>query len=180
METEAGKDAPSLRWRTGGIGCLLPLFVVAVLYFGLFAVRPAMLHDAAQGHGRVAAWLWLAEGMEWGGFNLPVALIAVYLLFETGRYGWRWADEEAARLTPEALIPHASLFMRPMKWSEIAGVRFVQRPQLHAIQPCLEIALRNGRRRLIRGVDNEGGAAERFAAEAMRRIREMGAGSGPA
>ena len=67
-----------------------------------------------------------------------------------------------------------------MRWSEIAGVRFVEMPELRASVPCLEIALRDGRRRLIRGVDNEDGAAERFAAEAMRRVREAAGGTAPA
>lgn len=180
METPVGRDALSLRWRTGGLGCLLPLMPIGALFFALLAVRPALLHRMDQGYQKVDAWLRLAEGMEWRGVNVPVSLFALYLLFETARYGWRWADEEAARLTPGALVPHGSLFMGPMTWSEIAGVRFVELPQRGAAVPCVEIALRNGGRRLIRGVDNEDGAAERFAAEAMRRVREGNAGSAPA
>lgn len=146
----------------------MPLLALAAILFGIAAFRPALVLELAE--GRRGGWLEWTSAVTAAGVNLPVALLSFYLLFETFRFGWRWADEEAARIGTRALIPHRSLLMRPIRWEEIADLRFVELPRGHTQVPTLQIDLADGGRRLIRGVDNEGGAAERFAALGRERL----------
>lgn len=152
-----------VRWRTGLIGWIFPLLVTTALLFGVAAFRPEMVAEAAAGRrGAMLAW---TSAVTVAGVNLPLALFAFYLAWETFRFGWRWADEVALTAGPEGLVPHGSLLMRRIDWDEVCDIRFVQIGRA----PSLLIELRNGRSRAIRGVDNEDGAAERFAAAARSR-----------
>jgi hypothetical protein len=159
-----------VRWRTGAIGCLLPLLVAAAVLFGVAAFSPSLVEDLSHRHG--GGFLRLTTGMDWGGVNVPVALLALYLAFETFRFGWRWADQYAVKATADGLVPHGSMFRRPMRWADIADVRFAVLPNARARVPALVIDLKGGRRLIIRGVDNADGQAERFA-ELVRKQLEL-------
>lgn len=157
-----------LRWRTGAIGCLLPLLVLTTTLFAFAATRPSLAAELAdERRGHLIAW---TSSLSAAGINVPLALLALYLGWETIRLAWRWIDEIAVAATDRGLVPHRSLFMRPIAWAEIADVRFVRLGRA----PSLLISLREGGSRSIRGVDNEGGAAEHFAASARRRLAGHG------
>ena len=162
-----------LRWRTRAIGCLLPLLAVATVLFGIAAFSPALFDELAG--GRRGQWIEWTSAVTVAGVNLPLALLTLYLLWETFRSAWRWADEVAVRITEEVIVPHGSLFMRPVPWSAIADVRVVQLPSARALTPALLIELRDGRRHRIKGIDNENAAAERFAAAARTRLERPAA-----
>jgi hypothetical protein len=153
-----------LRWRTGALGCLLPVMVLATALFGLAALRPELVAEMAD--QRRGGWLAWTAAVTVAGVNLPVAAIALYLAWETFRFGWRWADQVAVTAGDFGLVPHRSTFLPPMPWAEIEDVRFVRIGRA----PTLLVQLRGGRSRAIRGVDNEGEAAERFAAAARERV----------
>ena len=155
--------AATLRWRTGMIGCLLPLMLLATILFGLAAFRPALVAELAG--QRRGGWLIWTQSVSWAGVNLPVAALALYLAWQTFRFGWRWADRVAVTADGFGLVPHRSTFLRPMAWAEIEDVRFVRLGRA----PALLVRLRGGGARTIRGIDNEDGAAERFAEAARKR-----------
>jgi hypothetical protein len=153
-----------LRWRTGALGCLLPLVVAATLLFAIAAIRPTLAADLAD--ERRGALIGLTSGISVAGVNVPLALLALYLAWETFRFGWRWADQIAMAATDRELLPHASLFMKPISFSEVQDVRFITIGRA----PSLLVVLRTGGSRTIRGVDNQEGAAERFAAAVRERL----------
>lgn len=139
-----------------------------MVLFGIAAFRPWLVDELA--NGRRGAWIEWTSAVTVAGVNLPLAVATLWLAWETFRSAWRWADEVAVTITNGGLVPHGSLFMARMKWSEISDVRLVRIPRGQRIVPVLQIALRNGRSRMIRGIDNEDGAAERFAAAARARL----------
>ena len=165
-----------LRWRTGTIGCLLPLLAFGTVLFGVAAFRPALVDRMASGRG--GAFVEWTSAVTVSGVNLPLALLTIWLTWETFRLAWQWADQIAVRITEGGLEPHGSLYMRPMAWDRIADVRFVRLPAGWVTTPTLLIDLRNGGQRKIRGVDNEDGAAERFAAAARARLGGNRGGNG--
>lgn len=155
----------ALRWRTGAIGCLIPLAAIVMLLFGIAAFRPSLAEDMADGRG--GGWIDATAGLTVGGVHLPLALLSLYVAWEFVRLCWRLADETAVTATATGLVPHGSTLLKPMPWSDICDVSFA--PVGRA--PALVIRLRDGRQRAIRGVDNDGGAAEAFAAAARARVR---------
>lgn len=163
-----------LRWRTGAIGCLFPLMVAATVLFGGAALRPSLAADLAdERRGQLIAW---TSELTMAGVNVPLALLACYLGWETFRFAWRWIDEIAVAATPEGLVPHGSLFMKPIAWRDVADIRFI----MSGRAPGLLISLRDGRQRAIRGVDDEAGAADRFLEAArLRMANAAAAGSHP-
>ena len=153
-----------VRWRTGLIGCLFPFLAMATLLFAVAAFRPELVAELAT--ERRGGWLEWTSAVTVAGINLPLALLALYLAWETFRFGWRWADEVALTAGTAGLVAHRSLLMRRIAWDELRDIRFVQLGRA----PSLLIELRDGRSRAIRGVDNEDGAAERFAAAVRSRM----------
>lgn len=139
-----------------------------MVLFGIAAFRPSLVDGLVS--GRRGVWIEWTSAVTVAGVNLPLAVATLWLAWETFRSAWRWADEVAVTITDVGLLPHGSLFMARMKWSEIGDIRLVQIPRGRMIVPALQIALRNGRSRMIRGIDNEDGAADRFAAAARARL----------
>jgi hypothetical protein len=159
---DAGR-VEELRWRTGALGCLVPVMVAATALFVVAAIRPDLVADMAE-HRR-GGWLAWTSAVTFGGVNVPVAALALYLGWETFRVCWRWADEVAVTATDFGLVPHRSTFIAPMPWAEIEDVRFVRLGRA----PSLVVRLHGGRSRAIRGVEEGDGAAERFAQAARER-----------
>lgn len=169
--SEPGKSGSvdRLRWHRG-VGCLLPLIVFASVLFAIAAFSPALVEDLADGRrGDILRW---TAAVTVAGVNVPVALAALWLGWETFRFGWRWADEFAVVATPLGLVPHRSTWARPIAWEEIVDVRYMRIHRAHALM----IVLRNGRVRTIRGVDGEG--AGDFAARARSRLSTASQASG--
>lgn len=151
-----------LRWRTGLIGCLLPIMICACGVFGFAAFDSSFAHEL--GEGRRGGLFRATQAVTVAGINIPLALITIYLCCETFRFAWRWADEIAIEMTPSGLRPHRSTLLRPLAWSEISDVSFMDVGR----GASLVIRRRNGSTLIIRGVDNENSAAEKFAAHACR------------
>ena len=134
------------------------------MLFAAAAFRPALVAELVQQRrGALVEW---SSAVTVAGINLPILLLALWLAWETVRFGWRWADEVALTAGPEGLVPHRSLYMRPMPWADVRDVRFVELGRA----PSILVTLANGRTRAVRGVDNDDGAAERFAAAVRERL----------
>ena len=157
-----GEPTTALRWRTCVIGCLLPIMLIACLLFGIAAVKPSLAMELAE--SRRGGLIGLTTGMTFSGVNIPLVLFAIYLGWEVVRFAWRWADVIAVRATTWGLVPHGSTLLKPMPWREIDDVSYA----LVGRAPSLVIKLRNGTTRTIRGIDNDEGAAEKFAAHARQ------------
>ncbi|MCH4892228.1 hypothetical protein GO308_03760 [Sphingomonas sp. SFZ2018-12] len=154
------KESPLavLRWRTGVIGCLVPVLAGACVLFALAAVDSSIADELADGRGGV--WIRATSVAVIAGINVPLALLTLYLSWETFRFAWRWADEIAVEATSSGLRLHGSVFVKPLAWNEISDVSY----GLVNRAPSLLIKLRNGSVKHVRGIDNDSGAAERFAA----------------
>jgi hypothetical protein len=144
------------------IGCLMPLLLITCLLFGGAALKPSLAADLAE--SRSGSLVGLTTGMTMGGINIPLALFALYLGWELFRFGWRWADGIAVRATASGLVPHGSTLLKPIAWHDIGDLSYA----LVGRAPSLVIKLRNGSTRTIRGIDNDNGAAEQFAAYARQ------------
>ncbi|PTQ12040.1 hypothetical protein CLG96_05535 [Sphingomonas oleivorans] len=164
MEVSPPEPIMTLRWRTGLIGFLLPIMGGGVVMFGIAAFKPSLAAELAD--GRRGAWISATSEMTFGGVNIPLALLALYFGWEFFRFGWRWADEFAVRATTVGLVPHRSTLIKPIPWGEIADISYSQFGRASS----LVIKFRDGRSRIIRGVSNDGGAAESFAVYARNRI----------
>ena len=167
MSLGSEDPVPAVRWRTGLLGFLLPLLVLATILFACAALFPERLAELAQ--GRRGEWFRLAEPLNWHGVNVPISLLSFYLWFETVRFAWRWVDEYAAKAAPEALLPHPSLLRRPIPWPNVRDIGFVVLPQLRSSNPALMVALSDGSRWIVRGIDSGDARAQRFLAAARER-----------
>jgi hypothetical protein len=136
--------------------------MASVALLAAFDMSFAVELAEGRARGQYVAW---TENMVEAGFHLPLALVGVYLLWEAIKIGWRWADQVAVSATPQGLVPHHSLLMKPIAWSDITDVR-VDRS---GPAPRLVISLTNGGSRAIRMIDDEGGGAESFAEAARQR-----------
>lgn len=152
-----------LRWRNGLTGCLLPFLVGICLLFGFAAVDPSLATSLAE--GRRGWWIRVTEGATLGGINVPLALVTLYLAWEALRLGWRWADEIAAKATPEGLRLHRSVRVDAIAWSDIRDVSYV----ILGRGPSLLITLHDGSTCTVRGIDNVNQSAEQFAAYARHQ-----------
>ena len=155
-----------LRWRSSAIGCLLPLMAGAIALFGLAALSPTYAGELAE--GRRGALIGMTKAVSVGGVNLPLAAVALYMAFETFRYAWRWADEDAAWTSPWGLHFHGSLFRRPVPWAELRAVRAATRFRGRATVPVLVVETAAARRIEIGGIALE--EAQRFAAAVSARL----------
>ena len=155
-----------LGWRTGAIGCLLPLFAGATAMFGLAALSAD--YAAELGDDRRGALIRMSAAVSAGGVNLPLAAFALYLAFETFRFAWRWADEDAVWADAKGLHFHGSLFRRSVTWHEVRRVTAPQRWRGRTQVTVLAVETAAGRTIEIAGVDEA--EAARFAAAASERI----------
>jgi len=160
LETKRLEGPSHVRWRSG-MGCLLPVIVAAALLFAWLAVDADAVHA---GHGRRDATMRMLESLRHGGVNVPFLLIALALVYELAKIGWRWADEVAVAATDAGLRFHPTLLRRPLAWEEIGEVRFVSLRRQWADVPSLLVAPRDGRSFTVSAVENGAGEAERFAA----------------
>lgn len=164
IEAETAQPAAVLRWRTGPLGCLFPVCVIASVFFGAAAFLPALADNLSDGRmGALFAW---SAHVSVAGVNLPLLVLALAFGWETIRMGWQWVDEVAFTATAQALVPHRSLRMKPMRWEDIRDVRVAPYRRSRG----LFIQLRNGRGKTVGGVETEGEAVERFLQEVRRRI----------
>jgi hypothetical protein len=114
--------------------------------------------------GRRGGLLRATRELAIAGINIPLAVAASYLFFETLRFLSRWADGVAIRATAFGLRPHRSTFLKPMRWNEVSRISFRDTGWSNS----LVIRGRDGSTRTIRGVDNTDGAAEQFVADVSR------------
>ena len=152
-----------LRWRTGLIGCFLPVMVCICVGIGAAAVSPSLAEEMAD--ARRGDLIRLTRDATFGGVNVPLIIVTLYLCWEVFRLAWRWVDEIAVKATPSGLLPHRSTFVKAIAWSEIDDVSFVTIRRA----PSLIVKLRDGTTQCIRGISNENGSAEKFAAYARQK-----------
>lgn len=160
LQIEGKGTVAILRWRTGALGCLLPIMLLATMLFGVATVRPALSAELAEARG--GALLRLGEEITLGGVNLLVALLTLYMAWTVVLFAWRWADEIAVTADRHGLTPHRSIRIKPLAWEEIADVALGKMGRASA----LIITLTDRRTRSIRGVEIEGEAADAFIARA--------------
>ena len=157
--------ASQLPWRTGLIGCLLPILIICCVTFGIAAFDHSLAQDIADSsRGSFLKW---TEGMTVRGINIPILLLALYLAWETFRFGWRWADEIAVEATDVGLVPHRSTLMRPIPWREVYDVKFATDRKAHS----LFIRLHDGSTKIIRGVSKDEITCEKFEAHVREKAR---------
>ena len=99
-------------------------------------------------------------------------LLALLLVFELGRLGWRWADEVAVTATNVGLRFHPTLLRKPIGWGDIKEVRFSNLRRRWVDVPSLLVSTKDGRRFSVSAIENGAGEAERFAALAGRLASE--------
>lgn len=164
MADESGRL--QLKWRSGLLGCLLPVLVFGAGLFGLAAIRPVLASEL--GDERRGAWIRITEAVSVGGVNLPLAALALYLAFEAFRFAWRWADEDAVWADATGLHFHGSLFRRSLGWDELRSV--AARPRWRGRRQIVVLAVetREGRTIEVAGVAEAD--AERFAAALSERL----------
>jgi|DeeseametaMP0747_FD_contig_61_1156102_length_1998_multi_2_in_0_out_0_4 hypothetical protein len=163
-EEPGGLANAEVRWRTRAIGRALPFMVFACILLGFAAFDASIIDELVNvRRGHVFA---LTQGATVAGINIPIFLLALYLAWEVFRFAWRWVDQVAIEATPVGLFPHRSTLMKPLKWGEVSDLSYktIRRA------PSLVIKLCDGSTRTIRGVENETGAAEKFAAHAREKV----------
>ena len=161
-----GEATLRLDWATKKIGCLLPAFVAGTGLFGLAALSADYAAELAD--GRRGALIRMTRAVSLGGVNVPLALVALYFAFETLRFAWRWADEEAVRTSAAGLHFHGSLFKRPVRWEELRAVRVARLMRGSTVVQVLEVETAAGGRIEVGGIDSE--EAERFCVAVMARL----------
>jgi hypothetical protein len=142
----------------------MPLMLLATGMFGVAAFSASYAAELAE--GRRGVWIDITTGLAVWGVNVPLLLLASCLGYETFRFGWRWADEYAVTATPDALVPHGSLLLKPIPWQELRDIRFVKLGRV----PTLVVKTRAGRTHAIKGVANGDREAERFAERARAML----------
>ena len=164
-ETHDSLSARHLPWRTGLLGCIFPIMALACVTFDIAAFDSSVAQGLAEtDRGSI---LKLTEEMTVRGVNAPLLLLALYVGWETFRFGWRWADEIAVEATDLGLLPHRSTLIRPIPWREVYDVKFSTNRRAQS----LLIRLHDGSTKIIRGVSNDAIICEKFEAHVREKAR---------
>ncbi|MHA6318685.1 hypothetical protein ACXYN8_13605 [Altererythrobacter sp. CAU 1778] len=153
-------DVPKaeLRWRGGALGFLLVcLLFGASALIGLAAIVPDLATDMQD--SRHLGFIRLTHAVSFAGINLPLALLALYLLWEAFRFAWRLLDNVAVKATDWGLRLHRSTLQRSVAWEDVKQVTF----KTVSRAPSLVILLKTGATQTIRGLENSDCAGEEFA-----------------
>ena len=141
--------------------------LAASVFLAVAAVRSSVAEQMS--HARNGYLIKLTTQFTVGGVNVPLALFSLYMIVEFIRFGARWSDRVAVAATDFGLEFHWSTFVRPISWSEVQEVRFL----IGYRSPLLIVQLKNGTNRIIRGINNDKGAAQDFAARVTRRLKSL-------
>ena len=98
---------------------MLPVLGAAGAYFAWAAATPGGIEP----DGRRAGLVEMANEMTLGGVAVPYLAIALAMLWNFVRMGWRWADEVAVAVTEQGLRFHPTLLRRRIRWDELRDVR---------------------------------------------------------
>ncbi len=120
---------------------------IAVPFFAVAAVRPAMVER--MGHGRGAGWFALSQQTVWHGVNLGMVALSLVFLAMLARWGWRWADEVAATIDGNTLRFHPTVWRDPVPLADVVDVQCV----VDRKRPLVRIRLGAGRWIVVRGID---------------------------
>ncbi len=153
-----------VRWRTGALGCVIPILIMATGLFATAAVRPSLAADLAT--ERRGAWIALTQSVTVGGVNIPLALLALFLGYEIYRMARRWIDVDAVIATEDAILFHPTTRLRKLVWGDVESIRFAKVKSA----PALIIDVARGRQHIVRGVDVDDEAATSFMSFAQNRI----------
>ena len=111
----------TVRYRTGCLSFLTVLIFPVVILLAVAAFRPSLVDHLSQ--ARRGGWIAWTKELAIGDFNIPVAVIAVWIFYELWRMILRLRDPRMIVSDDRSIHFHPTERRKPVRWEDIREIR---------------------------------------------------------